>query len=239
MKKNREKLDELLNFDSLKEAEKISGKSYKKDVDTGKLGLGLMWANSEIKNVLLDKLGDSKFSNDAESYLEIVQSIGFEIVLQESFQRDDIVDQFYILWNDEYSILMKFDTFTWGDDGSWAKAGKEVPPPSVSSSTIYYNWKPTDWEKSFHLTSSGGMRKDENDEKVWVGDNSGVEAIKHKVSGLVDNGTFLKKWIERPFLWLLNSADSDVEGYDYDAINEERIAKLPKHVRDAITPKEK
>ena len=53
---------------------------------------------------------------------------------------------------------------------------------------------------------------------------------------LAKHGTFVSPWVERPFLWLLNYMDTKTEGYDYKAINEARIAKLPEHVRTCITP---
>ena len=45
-------------------------------------------------------------------------------------------------------------------------------------------------------------------------------------------------WKERPWLWLLNYMDSKEEGYDYNAINEQRIAALPTGVRVMRGPKD-
>jgi len=228
-------LDEKLNFDSLHEAEKISGKSYKDDEDTSFLGLALSFANSREKNAMLDSLGDSKLSNKVENYLGIVKSIGFEEVLVEPFTTEEGIDEkLYILWNNDLGILLKFDSYSYKDDGSWAKSGKEVPEPSVNGGNIYYNvkLKPRK-EVESNCTSSGGYR-----DGVWVGNHDCREAIKHKIDKLKRNGEFLPKWVERPFLWLLHHGDTQGE-YDYDEINEERISKLPKHVIDAITPEEK
>ena len=59
------------------------------------------------------------------------------------------------MWNDKYSILLVFDTHTWGDDGSWGRSGEQVPPPSVNSGNFYYNWTPN-FNYKIHPTSSGG-----------------------------------------------------------------------------------
>lgn len=149
-------LKALLNFDALHEAEKVTGKSYKEDGGTESLGFLWHIENSQKRKALLTKLGDSTFSNTEEDYLNIVKSIGFESLLVEPFiNRDGIEERYHIMWNKERSILLSFDTHTWGDDGSWAKAGKDVPPPNVNGGKIYYNWSPNPDCKN-HCTSSGG-----------------------------------------------------------------------------------
>jgi hypothetical protein len=229
MTSNKE-IRNMLNFDSLQEAEKITNKSYKTDKVTETFGFGLHLAQSKMKEKMLNKMGDTTLRNEVTKYLEIVQGIGFEVVLKDPcLNAEGITEHLYILWHDEYSILLRFDTHTWADDGSWAKSGKEVPPPSVNGGSFYYNIKLND-DCDWKVTSSGGFR-----DGVWVGHHDCREAIKFKISQLAANGTFQKKWVERPFLWLVAYTETK-DKYDYDEINAERIARLPQHVIDAISP---
>jgi hypothetical protein len=75
--KKKQELSKLLEYDSLAEAEKITGKSYKESEGTSFLGLGLMMANNKKKNKILKENKDSTFSNTVEDYINIIQSIGF------------------------------------------------------------------------------------------------------------------------------------------------------------------
>lgn len=165
-----------------------------------------------------------------QDYLRIVESIGFKSILIEPFINEDgIEERLHIMWNENHSILLVFDTYTWGDDGSWAKAGESVPPPSINGGHFYYNWIPNADCKT-HCTSSGGYV----DDHVWSGDHDCREAIKFNIGRLLENGRFVKEWKEAPFLWLLHYMDTKKEGYDYKKINKERLSKLPEQVLKAM-----
>ena len=151
-----EKIKEMLGFDALQEAENATGKSYKEDKATEALGLMAHVQHGKIKNEMLKGLGDSTLSNTEEDYIKIVTSIGFESALIEPFINEDgVTERLHVMWHREFSILLVFDTHTFGDDGSFAKAGRSVPPPSVNGGKFYYNWSPSFGNKN-NCTSSGG-----------------------------------------------------------------------------------
>lgn len=226
----RDKLDKMLKLDSLSEAEKLTGKSYKGDDSTVALGMVIMMAHSAKKEDALKEAEDSAFRNTVIDYIRIIKSIGFAQVLKDSFVNEDgVTEHLYVFWNYKYSVMIHFDSYTYGDDGSWAKSGKEVPPPSVNSCKMLYNWIPRDGIKSHDLTSSGGFN-----EGIWVGDHDGREAIKHKFNGLLENGEFVTDWIEAPFLWLLSYMEPKIEGYNYEEITQDRISRLPERIRECI-----
>lgn len=278
----------LLELDPLAEAEKLTGKSYKNDKETSNLGFLLQIQKSKETNKLLTELDDTLFSNTEKDYLRKMKGFGFDEVLKLPFVNEKgITERFYVLFHRNLGILLTFDTYTWGDDGSWAKAGEEVPHPGVNGGNFYYNWSPNPKINRIGLTSSGGfMRRkadrfltmfDKNFEKeidqttlnivpeldwenstseersvrykeiqdaldklghrtVWSGNHDCREAVKLKITNMINKGVFLPKWKEQPFLWLLHYMDTKTKGYDYKKINEERIAMLPQYVRDAITP---
>lgn len=285
-----EEIKKVLSFDALQEAENMTGKSYKEDKGTEGLGFAMHIEHGKKKEALLSSLGDSTLSNTEQNYLDIVKSIGFESVLIEPFvNEDNIEERLHVMWHNEYSILLVFDTHTWGDDGSWTKTGQEVPPPSVNGGSFYYNWSPN-FDCKNHCTSTGGnvgngdtnrtysslfnadhtphilpneLREIEPvldwenyDEyrdafdrwrmrvkeyirvnelvSVWSGHHDCREAIKFNISELNKNGSFVKKWIEKPFLWLLHYMDTKDENYDHEKITLDRLKKLPKHVLEAM-----
>lgn len=236
---DNEELKKLMRFDSLSEAERIKGKSYKEDGSVGWLGMALMMENSEKKNAMLDAMGDTKLSNAVDDYLAVATSFGFEVILVEPFtSKSGIGENLYILWNDELGILLKFDTHTWGDDGSWEKAGKTVPPPGVNGGDFYYNinLKPAS-ERDSGCLSSGSYHKIGDDyTNIYIGSHDCREGLKHKINTLKENGEFIPKWVERGHLWLLHYGDTEGK-FDSEKINEERISKFPEHVIDAISPK--
>lgn len=260
-------IKKLQNLDSLSDAEKITGKDYKKDNETVMLGLAIQINKNKELNKLLDANDDTKFSEKTEEYLRKVIDFGFKIVLHDTFNNDGENESLYILWHDEYSLLLSFDTFKGSRNG-----GK-----------VYYNWSPNKTKSNIRLTSSGGyegfcwksdfseqidfgvekpkwdMKSDSWDDfllilnkydidyenyiiknnlrSVWVGDHDCREAIKNNMKLMAENGLFLKKWKKTPFLWLLSHVDSKKDGYSYESINEERISRLPKYIQDCINIK--
>jgi hypothetical protein len=287
----KQQIAKALTFDALAEAEKVTGKSYKEDKTTESSGLFFDIYNGERKARLMDLTNDTKFSETEDDYLKKAEEAGFEVVLKIPFTtKDGIVERFYVMFHYKYSILLKWDTYTCGDDGSWAKAGKKVPPASRNGGSFYYNWSPKKEAFKHGCTSSGGfvgngdksnyyscsfnsdfephllpkslrdkqpkwcdngykIFKKEQDKwfkecddyfkdkeviNVWSGEHDCREALKFNINRLSDNGTFLKKWKEQPFIYLVHHGDTEIEGYSYGDINGKRISMLPKHIQEAI-----
>jgi len=213
-------LRELLKYDALAEAEKISGKSYKEDDGVSFLAMALMRENNETKGELLDLNDDTKLNNKLDKYLRITKEEGFEIVLKEDFVYEGQSDALYVLWNDEDGILLKFDTY-WSDD--------------VNGGSFYYNWIPNELDNSSWrgtITESGGFADKRGE--VWAGHHDCREALRLHLHGLREKGTFVKPWVKNQFLWLLHYADTKDKNYNYHAINAQRIAKLPENVQKCI-----
>lgn len=204
----------VLNYDPLAEAERVRGTSYKDDEDTMRLGLGLAMIHNANKESLLRKAADSYLNMPFADQLALFAELGFEEVYREAFTGSGGDETFVILWHND-GVLATCESY----NGTRRNSAK-----------VYYNYRHPDGYPGFHLTSSGGMRGD-----VWVGDHDAREGIRHNLDAMRAEGSFVAPWIERPFLWLLNYSESKGE-YDYDAINEAKIARLPQHVRDAITP---
>jgi hypothetical protein len=215
------------NFDSLSEAEKITGKSYKEDETTSWLGLAMHLDHVKRMESLMNSTNDTKFSEKTENYISKVTEFGFEEVYRESFidiKWDNKQECFYVFWHKEYSILLCFDTFKGNRNGG----------------NFYYNWIPND-RSQYGVTSSGGYKtfdmkpdlsgellydeekpkfndyvweefKDKDKEyqlrlnafrkengllSIWSGHHDCREALKNNINVLVQNGTFMKDWHDK------------------------------------------
>lgn len=226
-------LREMLTFDPLAEAERITGQSYKDNegmnAATG-LGMALMWEHAAQKNAVLTARGDTTFSNKLERYQAIIEANGFEHVLRVPFQHYDTPDALMVYARRD-GLLLAFDTFS--DEST------------VNGGHLYYNWRPSPQCAADHeywgITSPGGWKRADGrdgpitEDDVWRGNHDCREALIYNIDRLTANGEFVSPWIERPFIWLLHYGDTK-QDYDYDAINAERIAMLPSWVREMIGP---
>jgi hypothetical protein len=255
------KIKDIQNYDSLHEAGKITGKSYKDDEGTGWLGMALQMQKVKEINELLDLTDDTKFSETTEEYTRKVLSCGFERLLFEEFDGQYGRESFSIYWHSGYSILLTFDTFCGNRNGAkfyynWSqKPGAESYPTESGTQIGSYftpdftetrpnptecpKWDGTGWDEYKKVQDEWyaadlKYRQDNGLRPVWSGSHDGREAIKNNIKMLAENGEFLKNWLDVPFLWLLHHMDTKAEGYDYETINKERISKLPPHVVECM-----
>lgn len=207
----------VLHTDPLGMAEEMTGISYKEDEDTQWIGFGVLQQKSKILELELAARGDTVFSNSLDRYESIIKDYGFELALDVPFTDpyDSADEHLFVYWH-PYGLLLKFDTY----QGVRVNGGK-----------VQYCWKPADPDarETWKLTSSGSYSNG-----VWVGDHDCREALIFNLENLRKNGDFLNPWPTLPFMWLLHHGDTKVEGYDYEAITNERISFLTEHVRKGM-----
>jgi len=193
--------------------------------ETDALGIALHIASNKRKQEVLEGFNDTTFSMKTEDYIARIQEIGFKKVLELPFhivhcgkERDDT---FYIFWHKD-GLVLCMDTYN-GDRGS---------------ANIYFNYEPNDQRKIGEGLDhvSGGFNGEEG--KYFFAGNIDVrEGIKHHLETIRTHGKFLNPWKKQDFLWFLHYGDTngkEYDGYDYKAINQERIAMLPKEIQEAI-----
>ena len=221
----QDKLDQLLAYDPLAEAEQILGRGSE---PAAWLGMALAQQRGAALRDELASRGDTMLTNQLSRYLSIVRDLGFEEVLCLPFTGRSWSDEpapaeeFRIMAHRD-GMLLAFDTYN---------------TTAVNGAKVWYNWRCRDAEVGWRITSSGSYHRwdPETRSGTWVGDHDAREALRHKIQGLRDNGEFLARWERRPFMWLLHHMDTKQEGYDHHAINEARIALLPDWVQTMITP---
>lgn len=237
MEINNEDLHQLLQFDPLDTAERLTGRTWG-DPLTAALGFGLAMEHNDRKNDILTARGDTKLINKLDRYVEIIEAAGFIKVLQDSFidtedagTRDDLM-----IYARPDGLLLSFDTFS-----KWSPED-----PAVNSARLCYNWHPG--VAGYWGIISSGHRyfyaEDHDRPGPWVGYHDAREALLHNIAMLEANGTFLRRWVERPSMWFLGYGESRTlpgEGYveridRYDEITAARIERLPSWVKEMITP---
>ncbi|GAG96642.1 unnamed protein product, partial [marine sediment metagenome] len=244
-----EELDELLTHDSLAIAETITGHSYKDDDETGKLGLAINMLSADAKRKVLKSRNDTWFSMKMAAYLDVIKGLGFEKIHEYEFIRRSFPDKkdIHQLWyRYKDGLLLACDSFEGQRNGA----------------KLFYNWKPNDNFKHTHTILSSGQyhspavtdihddagwqkaRKEGN--MFWVGDHDAREAIVRIIERLEKNGSFVKKWVKRP--WMSLGFYSTLEYKDSDTFNTSNntkdefvtkiIAELPEEVRNNIGTEE-
>jgi hypothetical protein len=244
---NGEDLDEMLHFDPLRAAERITKVSYKESELTSGWGLILQMRNSEMKANALKELDDTCFSEKMENYARIIEGVGFRKVLEldfttnNSYESVERQEKYFIYWHDD-GLLLTCDTFHLTDRNAakvwynWRpnKTPASVPPGTLSSGCYHFD------DGLPHIYQENPEDPDPNEGRslYWAGDHDAREAIRHNLTKLREHGTFIKPWKQVPFLWLLHHGDTankkPSDFIDYKKINAERYAMLPQEVTDCI-----
>ncbi len=207
-------LNDLIHFDPLAEAERVTGLDYKTDEMTSSLGFGLAIAHNKRLDAALIAADDTGYSSTWDDTLRIFYELGFETILTKHFTGNDRPETTVFLWR--AGILAMIESY--GD--------------RVNSSKIWYNVQFETTEDYWRYISSGSFV--DYDNRIWGGDHDTRIGLRNTLSRLESAGTFLEVWTKRPWLWFLNYMDTKVDGYDYAAINAQIISEFPEHVRAAI-----
>lgn len=215
---------QALSFDALGVAEELTGQSYKTDKLTESLGLIMHITHGQHKQAMLQAAGDTHMSMQFTDLLVMVEAEGFERLHTINFDGN-------VFYPNEPERPEEFIIF-WHPDGILLTA--ESYDTRVNNVKIYFNAILSD-DLNWRYGMSGHYAK-RGDKTIAVGYIDVREGFRHTLNGLREHG-FLPVWEESPFLWLLTYADTKVEGYDYVALNKERLSHLPEAVQKAINYK--
>lgn len=222
-------LFDLMKVDPLAEAEKITGQSYKDDNGTMSLGFAMHMLHNDRVRAAAEASGDTHYNSTFEQALAVFLDLDFDVVLEDHFEGSNGAQETYlVLWNED-GVLGTLESH----EGT-----------RMNSAKIYYNVMsgvPLPWD----VTSSGSYAVYDADLHafVWAGDHDVRTGFRASFSALQEAGTFLPRWVKRPHLGLVayrewHDLPRNDRGYpDYresDKIREERILRLPEHVRKAI-----
>lgn len=213
-------LPDLLNFDVIGEVEKFTGmRVISGDEGIALLALAVSADHGKRKRLILKELGDTYSGMSIKDYRAIVESYGFELVLETPFQGSG-GDETHFVYAHRDGLLLSVDTHQ----------GERV-----NGGHVYYTWRSNPEIKDRHSPTSSGRWLDRDAYTIWQGYHDCREALIYHLDALRSAGAFLPVWPSEQFLWLLHYADTKSEGYDREAINAERIALLPEWVRTMIS----
>ena len=222
--------DDLLHFDAIDAAEKITGKSFINDVETRELIVKLTREHNESIRDELFLRDDTHRRTPYLDYINIVLSLGFGQIWTRSWvgsmdydddgkQLGRSTEEQHVFWRGD-GILISIDSYH----------------EMTNSAHMWYNWKPNSRKQAHKYTSSGHFFRDSSDELIWSGSHSPTDGLRHTISQLEGNGSFLPVWLDAPFLWLLNGdeANQDSRSDAYKEFNAQHSSHFPQHVKRAI-----
>lgn len=212
-------LPDILKFDVVHEVEKFTGTRVAGGGDdVALLALAVSFDHGERKRRALQEVGDTYYGMPIAEYRAIVESYGFEMVLETPFDGSG-GEETHFIYAHRDGLLLSVDTYR----------GKRV-----NGGNVYYTWKSSPGIKDRHELTSSGRWLDRDRYTIWQGYHDCREAIVYHLDALRTAGTFLSTWPQEQFIWLLHYMDTEAEGYDYEAINAERISRLPEWVQRMI-----
>jgi hypothetical protein len=231
---NSDNLDKALHFDSLHEAEKITGCSYKEDKDTSMLGMDIQMVHSKNLRTMLKANKDLHHGISEKEVLDILYSLGFNIVFEQEFTsclEDKSKERYRVHFHPVKKLLFIWETF--GGD-------------HINGGTLYGCWKPKPkLETWYEYTSSGSYCGD-----VWCGSWDYV-ALRHNIEKCEGAGEFVDwPWGHDIRPWIIDYAEvhaiSEQEKKDkykvspygqggaFDKAKARNIDKLPNEIQVMI-----
>ena len=235
------KIDDLLNFDGLAEAEKVTGKSYKNDKGTESLGFLAVMLNAEEKNQALIKSNDTHNGISADDTFILLEENGFELLSKNDYERKnpyttkgDIEESSLVFyWNPTLHILVKLETYPSSKRINENSTGWDdelfEPYIKINSINMKYTIRPTNINEFWsNCVSSGGMNGD-----VFVGDHDIREGFVHKLNKLKEYGEF-QPWLFGGGQFLYFNHYMFEDNYDREDEKEKIIAQWPDDIKEEI-----
>jgi len=130
MSKDKE-LDDILSTDGIRQAEAVTGKSYKEDEQTSALSFLLHMEAGRTKKKALKARGDTYRNQPFSEHCALVEGYGFELVFEESYQNDQGHPEWLRLYcHREKALLYDVHTYNAPYEGD---GGREWPQASGGS----------------------------------------------------------------------------------------------------------
>lgn len=212
----------ILKFDPVAAAERPNGSR------DDKMMLVLAFVYGSVKQEHLQSIGDSYYSMPFDHMLALINAEGFVKIYEKVFvdtqypEDNNHIERYFVFFNENDGIIITLESYR----------------NRVNNAKMYYNidLKPDGYRN--RCTSSGHFFRKENNKisTTYIGYHDIREGFRFHLNHLRENGTFLAKWVERPWLWFLTYMDTKPAEYDFKAINATVIAQFPQNVIEAISP---
>ena len=227
-------IEELLRYDAIAEAEKISGKGHWSNFSESDQALSLLlhMQHSNNKEKALRSNKDTYFSMSWNYLMEVLAENGFKVGTEWTF----VDDQWEITTTEKAGIYYR-------GDGVVVFAESHSNGSRVNSGSCYYELEQKEEvsDRDFwNLIHTGGLydgNKLENKLDIR-------EGLIHELNKAAKCGTFIKKWSNRNHLWILDYMESkrrishdtpyEVWNKQYKEVTREHIEKCPNELREIV-----
>ncbi len=231
--------DELLHKDSLAESEQVLGNKHWSEFNEKEQAFSLFkfMADNETKSEHLKSIGDTYWGMKWNEFINLIESYGFVSGLRYDFiapkygfsdEADRIEEAilYYhptkglILWATSYSGNINGGT-VYGeiniDKERWKEISKALNRCSHGAFAHY----------------NGETEQDEYKNQVEF-DYDIREGLIHVLNRIENVTSYAPIWTERNFLWFLDYAEENQDGYDYRTITLEKILRCPNDLQDIV-----
>lgn len=213
---NSERIEHLLSYDVIQEAEKTTKQKY----ETSGLTQRLAACNFVIRSRKLGK--ELRANMDTYrgmrflDFINVVMYQGFKPVYNETFKGKEGTEVFLVYYHPTKGIALTAESY----GGSM-----------VNRAVMYYNWLPNQMDGDWQRASGSG--KLDSTGLVWAGHCEVHEALKYKLDLMQRKGFFAPQWVLQPYMALWNYVEGKASK-ELDAINKRKLALLPTDVRKAM-----
>lgn len=216
--------DEFLKFDALAHAEELTGKSYKEDDETMKVGLGAHMIFNELKKTRLAEERDTHWGIPFVTFQQIMTELGFARVLHLPFTKeanDDswpTTEEYFEVWfNRKYGALITTDTYTTADFDSPKELRSHYH--TINSAHLQFNIEYSEGADLWDISmSSSPIDYVEGDPHRRACSLDLREGFRHNWKKLHEAGTFLTPWL-KPY------SSGGVDLYHYGDEHQMRMEK--------------
>jgi len=246
---NNLSLEELMNFDSFHEAEKIAKFTNTPNADS--LALNLQMLSVAARREKLKNSNDTNNSTTFKEFQDLLAIEGFTEVYTREFkeeetshfrdEKEELValtyersSLLYVYWNYDLNILINGTTYPSYSmiDGKAVKTGE-----TINSVDMKYTIKMkdgVDYSDARMILSSCGNHERSG---TIVGSHDIRQGFRRALKSLKEYYTFTK-WEGKQSLWLLHYFQySNNKEYSVDEINQDVLSKLPQKVLDGMNNK--
>jgi hypothetical protein len=221
----KNEIDNVLDFDPIAQTEKIVGKKHWSEFteDENRMALVMAMFSGQHKDEILQAANDTYFSMTWNAFLRLIEERGFKCGLKYNILHDgNKIDEAVIYFCEDGLII-------WADSYSNKK--------SLNSGTLYGEFLYDEWNddkvwNALSHCSHGSIKDIENSREFSKDVREGMFNTINKVSAI---GKLNPIWMDNNrFLWFVDYAETKIEGYDHQSINQSKIEKLPEEARKII-----
>lgn len=229
-----------LNFDSLDAAEKMTGKSYKDDEETSKLGLFIQMQHSQQKKKLLQSTSDLYYGCPFKDAIILALDLGFTPIWNKVY---DYQGQYDEEMRTEEFVIMYHPNGYLASFSSYSGFGEKEPSLNTANmvfqieSQSYFHWC-RDNDTSLSSSRKPLLIEGDPDKLVHhLFDMDIREGFKHKFEKLEAMKLVMPEWTVSDRLYLLvpyleydKNQCNDFGAIDWDKRMQEKIDAFPKEI---------